>query len=407
MVWVLAFLTLAGYNFSFWLIVGIARFLFERIPHSDKRKRGRPSKPILPKDVAAVIPAHNEQRTIAKAIRSLRKILPVGNIYVASDYSTDKTVKIARSFKVKVLDIRPNRGKARALVYIMKRYHLLSRFKAIIIHDADVEVSKDYLKNALPFLKDQNVAAVATHGVTRLKNYKVLERFYITYRLRLWRILQYGMRFGQTWKYTNVTYIIPGSLSLYRTRVLKKLKIDAPDLIIEDFNMTFEVRRKKLGIIAYNPSIFGVHQDPYTFRDYTKQLRRWNLGFWQTVKKNGIWPSLFWLSMGSFLIELLLYTFFILSVPILIFIFILHSFNPISIPLVSSYLTFLDLLIGLFLMDYVLTIIAAAAERKPEMLIYGLGFFFLRYVDAIIYTYTLPLAFLVKSKGTWSSPERK
>ena len=58
-------------------------------------------------------------------------------------------------------------------------------------------------------------------------------------------------------------------------------------------------------------------------------------------------------------------------------------------------------------MDYVLTIIAAAAERKPEMLIYGLGFFFLRYVDAIIYTYTLPLAFLVKSKGTWSSPERK
>lgn len=407
MVWILAFFTLAGYNFSLWMFIGLVRFLVERFSASAKRKRGRPPRLITPKEVAAIIPAHNEQYTIKRAIRALLKVLPKKNIYIASDYSTDQTIPVARSLGVRVLDIKPNMGKAGALDYALKHYRLLTRYKAIIINDADAEIDKNYLVKALPLFRDKKIAAVATHGVTRLRNYGIWEKYFISYRLRLWRILQFGMRFGQTWKFTNVTFIIPGSLSLYRAKVLKKLEIAAPGLIIEDFNMTFEVHKKKLGRIAYDPSIFGIHQDPYNLKDYIRQIRRWDLGFWQTVRRNGIWPSLFWLSTGSFIIELLSYGLFILSVPVLIIFFILNSFNPMNVPLFSSYLTITDLLIGIFAMDYLTTIISAIAEKKPVILLYGLGFFFLRYIDAFIYFYTLPFAFIVKSQGVWTSPKRR
>ncbi|MBI3282639.1 glycosyltransferase family 2 protein [Candidatus Curtissbacteria bacterium] len=407
MVWILAFFSLTGYNFSFWVIIGLLRYLVEKLSLPPKNRKGRPAKLIREKEVAAIIPAHNEEKVIKRAIKALLRVLPRKNIYVASDYSTDRTVEIARSMGVRVLDIKPNLGKARALVYTMKHYRLLKRFKAIIINDADVEIDKSYLRRALPIFGDKKVAAVAPHGVARWGKYKFREVFFIAYRIRLWRIIQIGMRFGQTWKFTNVTFIVPGSLSLYRTSVLKKLEIDAPGLIIEDFNMTFELHKKKLGRIAYNPAIFGIHQDPYTLRDYIKQIRRWDLGFWQTVKRNGIWPSFFWLSTGSFLIELSLYAIFLLAVPVLIILFAVNSFHPLNIPVAASNLTITDLLVGVFVMDYLTTIIAAIAEKKPILLVYGIGFIFLRYIDAFVHLCTLPLAFIVRSKGTWTSPKRK
>ncbi len=389
------------------MLIGCIRFLVEKFPSPKKIKRGRPIKPISAKEVAAIIPAHNEQRTIARTIRALLRILPSKNIFVASDYSTDKTNQIARSLGVKVLKIKPNKGKAKALVYTMKWYRLLTRFKAIIINDADAEIDKHYLEKALPYFNNKKIAAIATHGITRLRHYGFWEKYFISYRLRLWRVLQFGMRFGQTWEFTNVTFIIPGSLSLYRSRVLKKLDIAAPNLIIEDFNMTFELRKKRLGQIAYSPSIFGIHQDPYKLKDYIKQIKRWDLGFWQTVKRNGIWPSFFWASTGSFIIELLLYALFFLSIPLITVLFIINSFQPINIPVIAPHLTVADLLIGVFAMDYLTTIIATIVEKKPAMLLYGFGFFFLRYIDALIYFYTLPLAFIVKSHGAWTSPKRK
>ena len=404
---IIAFFTLAGFNFSFWLLIGLARFLFEKVPHSPKKTRGRNVKPITPHEVAALIPAHNEELTIERTIRALFQVLPKKNIYVASDYSTDRTVEIVRNLGVKVLDIKPNLGKAKALVRTLKHFGLLEMYKAIIINDADAEIDKNYLKFALPYFNDKKIAAIATHGITRIRDYSFWEKYFIAYRIRLWRVIQIGMRYGQTWKFTNVTFIIPGSLSLYRTSVLKKLEIDAPNLIIEDFNMTFELRKKKLGRIAYSPAIFGIHQDPYKLKDYIKQIKRWDLGFWQTVKRNGVWPSLFWLSTGAFIIELLSYALFILAVPILIILFAINSFEPISVPFVVSRLSMIDLFIGLFAMDYLITAIAAVAEKRPAILLYGVGFLFLRYIDAFLYFYTIPLALFVKSKGTWTSPKRR
>lgn len=403
MVWIIGFFTLAGYNFSFWLFVSLARLLSEKF--SSRREKHIAARNYSIDNVAAVIPAHNEELTIDRTLKALLQILPKKNIYVASDYSTDKTIQIARSFGVRMLDIRPNKGKARSLVWILNEYKLLDAYKFIIINDADTLIDPNYLKLALPYFNDHHVACVATHGVSRLKNYNILERFFIAYRIRLWRIIQYGMRYGQTWKYINASFIVPGSLSLYRSSVLKKLEIDAPGLIIEDFNMTFEVHKKKLGKIVYTPKFVGIHQDPYNLMDYIKQVQRWNVGFFQTVKRHGIWPSFFWLSTTLYYLELLMYALFIGFVPFLIF-FITFNNKPITVPFIMNELKISDIFIGVFFMDYVTTVIAAFFEKKWELLFYGLGFIFLRYIDALIYIGSFVLAFTTKYSGRWESPKR-
>ncbi|OGH19673.1 MAG: hypothetical protein A3D74_00570 [Candidatus Levybacteria bacterium RIFCSPHIGHO2_02_FULL_37_13] len=405
-VFIISFFTLAGYNFSFWVIVGLTRYVHERLfpPKEQNQHVLRPK--FFLNDVAAVIPAHNEELTIERTIGALMKILPQKNIYVASDYSTDKTIPIVRRMGIRSLDINPNLGKAKSLVNIMKEYGLLKAYKLILINDADTEIDKNYLKRALPVFNDPNIAAVATHGIARLQNYSLFQKLFITYRIRLWRIIQLGMRFGQTWKFTNVSFIVPGSLSLYRSKVLKKIEIDAQDLVIEDFNMTFELHRKKLGRIYYSPKIFGIHQDPYNLKDYIKQVQRWNIGFFQTVKRHGIWPSFFWFSTTAYYVELFLYALFISLVPIVLIKFAMNGFTDINIPLIYDHLKASDVLIGVFVMDYISTIIASILEKKPILLIYGLFFFILRYIDALIYLGSPIIAFTLKSRGTWTSPKR-
>ena len=79
--------------------------------------------------------------------------------------------------------------------------------------------------------------------------------------------------------------------------------------------MTFEVQRKGLGRVAYSPRARCSSEDPFTLNDYRKQVQRWYLGFWQTVRRHGFWPSRFWLSLGGLLAELMLISLFALALP--------------------------------------------------------------------------------------------
>jgi cellulose synthase/poly-beta-1,6-N-acetylglucosamine synthase-like glycosyltransferase len=369
--------------------------------------------PINEEEVAAVIPAHNEELTIAKTINSLKAIMPTERIYVASDGSTDRTVAIVRRLGAQAVDIQPSRGKAGAITYILKHFNLLDKYKAILIVDADSEVDKNYFKYALPFFRDPKTAAVAVHAQSKWQphTWPRWSMFFAAYRVRLYRVIQTALRYGQTWKYTNVNFIIPGFSSIYRTSVLKRIEIDAPGLIIEDYNMTFEVRHKKLGLVAYSPRACSQSQDPVKLKDYIKQIKRWNLGFWQTVRRHGLWPSFFWAANGFFLAEIFLYGALMLALPLMIFAFYLSG-GPLALPftlpiLHISRLTLLDLLVGIFLIDYFITVLVAIYEKKPLLLYYGFGFILLRYIDAFMFFYTLPLAFTTKSDGRWTSPKRE
>ncbi|MBI4128649.1 MAG: glycosyltransferase family 2 protein [Parcubacteria group bacterium] len=417
----LGIFTLVGFNFSIWSFISILRYTLERIDarfpeRFRKRTRSRTlsNAAIGIDDVAALIPAHNEAVAIGGTLAALTKILPSSHVYIGSDASTDRTVEIARSFGCHVLDIRPNRGKAGVLMTLLDQFDIFNRYKAVLILDAEIEIDEHFLERALPIFDDPKIVAVAGHAVSKWMDHWLprWSMFFVAYRIRLWRVLVYALRYGQTWKYTNLTGIIPGGSSMYRTSALRQININAPGLIIEDFNMTFELQRKRLGKIAFSPEIFVRDQEPYTLRDYCKQVTRWYLGYWQTVRRHGFWPSAFWFATMSFTAEMILVSYFSLTLPYLLFLFIQNGFEPIQLLhltslSVSPLLNFSDLVIGVFLADYVVTIIAAYFERKPVLMLYGLGFLVMRIIDSFIFLWTIPLAFFYSTEGKWVSPERR
>lgn len=394
-----------------------AAALGKRFPFKSRRRQSGEllldnALPIEAEDVAVVIPAHNEESVLPLCLAELGRIVPMPNVYVGNDGSTDRTAAIAEDAGCRVVHMRLNKGKAFTIQRVLDEERICERYRAVMILDADSEVDPHYLERALPLLNLPSTAAVAGHVLTKWRSH-LLPRwsmFFVAYRLRLYLVLQAVLRYGQTWAPTNVHYIVPGFASIYRTEVLEQIDVAAEGLIIEDFNMTFELHRKRLGKIAYSPSVRCISQDPAGFKDYFRQLKRWNLGFWQTVRRNGFWPSLFWASLSVFILELMIFSTFMLTLPFQLLYFGLGDFSvtAASLPLTGGgALTVNDLIVGIILIDYGLTIIAAIIARKPVLLLYGLGFFAIRFIDAFLLLYTFALSYFVRSDGRWISPTRR
>jgi polyisoprenyl-phosphate glycosyltransferase len=66
-------------------------------------------------NISTIIPAYNEESTIADVIKTVKRVPEIDTIIVVSDGSTDRTVAIARSLKVKVYEIKKNVGKGGAI----------------------------------------------------------------------------------------------------------------------------------------------------------------------------------------------------------------------------------------------------------------------------------------------------
>ncbi len=388
-----------GVSSTVWGIVGLLRLVTS--PFSKKPALNSPEQ-IQVLEVAAIIPAHNEQRVIARTIEPLLKILPAQNIHVISDGSKDKTAEIARSYGVNVLEFAQGHGKAGALDEGIKHFRLTKKFKAVLLVDADSAVSETYLKYALPEFNDPQVAAVAVHATTDWpKNASFRQMISVSYREKFYFFLQRIIKYGQSWKYTNVIHIVPGFASIYRSSVIEKINIDPKGLVIEDFNMTFELHHKNLGKIVYHPKIYAKTQDPDNITDYVKQLRRWYLGFWQTIFRHGFWISFFWVSLLLVIVEVVISSVVFITLPFsLIYILIFHGTH-------IFYLTLIGVFFGLIVPDYLMTVIIAISQRRPKYLLYGLTFMYMRYIDALCMIWSIPKAVFQKSSGRWVSPTRR
>ncbi len=404
-----------GLSIAFWTFIGLVRFVSENVRGNEIVKR---KNLFSPADVAVIIPAHNESLVIRNCIKAVKKSLPAKQIYVVSDGSTDNTHIQALKEGCNVSTLNPVRGKAKALKHLFSKYHLFKEYKLIFIVDADTMMDEQCLEYALPMFNDKDIKVVfASSQIKWPKHFKPKKSYYfMAYRDRLNRLLSYCFVYGQTWKYTNVNYVIPGFATIYRSDTLKKLEIDTPGLLIEDFNLAFQFHKKKLGKIGYEPRMIGWDQYPETFTDYWKQVRRWNIGFFQTVKKNGVWPSFFWLALGIFSFEILLHSIFLLILPLILLSLVSSYFSlgplngPInfyqSLPFYESY-TLSDLFISIFLIDYILTVVVGLWIKKPQFIFYGVFFIFMHYATSLILLSSIYPGFFGKSEGIWNSPKRQ
>ena len=413
---VLLVIFVLGINFTLWGMIGCLRALDDRWR---VRTWPRPMRMVRRDEIAVLIAAHNEEPVLHASINSVTPLLGHDKVYVVSDASTDDTVGVAQAAGVSVLRLRRNRGKAGALRAGIERFGLLDRYRAVMFLDADSEADARYFDEALVMLAEPDVAAVAgyVHVVWEPERLPFFGRLILAHRNRLYTIMQMLQKYGQTWRRTCVCYIVPGFASIYRTEALERIDIDADGLVIEDFNMTFEVHRKRLGRIALSPRAVAFSQDPHTLGDYFRQVRRWNLGFWQTIRRHGIWLGWFWAALALFLFELITSSVLLLTVPVLALILTLPALTDQAIlnwpwfagvyEAVGGVINGWTLLFGVVIPDYVLTCVIAFAQRRPAMLLLGLASLPFRILDAYIGLTSVPKAWLVTSNGQWRSPARR
>jgi poly-beta-1,6-N-acetyl-D-glucosamine synthase len=402
-----------GISTLFWASAGILRAMAGAL-----RRQPDSYRPVVPKGaVAIVIAAHNEELVIEKTLASAMSQVPRGQIYVASDGSSDATSELAIRRGVNVLDLNPNRGKAGAIVAAIEYFDLVERYDVVMLLDADTVLADDYLDSGLPLFDDPEVAAVAGRASTIFSPppATLLGRILVTYRQRVYIAMQYLLKYGQASRHTNVVSIVPGFASMYRTRIVGSIDIDAPGLSIEDYNMTFELHAKSLGRIAFNPrAAIARTQDPDTLRDYSKQTRRWSLGFWQTLFRHGWHPQLFFVITWLTVMELLLACAMLVLAPLAA---LLSEFSSWiadwgwdatgDLHVFATALPAWVLVLGIVVPDVVLSILTAVFARNARFLLYAPIFPLLRILDAVLCLSALRLALGGTSSGVWQSPQRR
>jgi glycosyltransferase involved in cell wall biosynthesis len=124
-----------------------------------------------PARLVAVIPAHDEETTVAEVVR--RTLEHVDHVVLVDDGSTDGTAGLAEGEGAEVLRLSPNRGKGEAL-RVGLRHALDAGAETVITLDADGEHEPDDIPALLAALEDADVAlgarAIYRSGMRRVLN---------------------------------------------------------------------------------------------------------------------------------------------------------------------------------------------------------------------------------------------
>ena len=401
-------------NLFFWGCVSFIRVLWEKF-RPPQFSLSLKQLNALKRQVAVCMPAHNEEAVLESAIAAITTQIPAQQIYVVSDGSRDATATIARRLNCSVLELSPGRGKARALETLIQKFSLLAKYRYILFVDADTQLEPYYVKHALGlFVHEPEVAAIAAYAIPIWENRRhiSLQNFIAAYRTKLYTVLQMFLMYGQTWKYCNINAVIPGFAAMYPTQVLRKLDLVTPGILIEDFNLAFQIHKKNLGWIAHFRAIAARYHDPVNFIDYSAQIRRWNVGFYQTIRKWGVWPSLFWIFTLLFSLEVALFSLVSLFAPLVfmasIFLFAAQRFAGLNLftMLYPYFIGYLEFIVAIVILDYALTVFIAAKNRAPMLLFWGIGFFLFNLINSWVLLISIPQGLLTRSTGRWVPAKR-
>lgn len=230
--------------------------------------------------LALVIAAYNESLVLEHTIRSaINAGVYPSDIYVVDDYSGDQTAMIARHAvgDYNVLTVGRS-GKGLALHTLVQELQLTKRYDWIHIADADGEFDENYFTELYSHL-DPSYAAATGYVASLPGSY-----------ISKYRAFEYAIGMDVTRRFqalSDVITIIPGPTSVFRSDVFEKLDFNAKALC-EDFDVTLQIHRQKLGKIQFIPSAVARTQDPGTMKDFIKQVTRWNRGVMQMFFKHKI-----------------------------------------------------------------------------------------------------------------------
>lgn len=192
--------------------------------------------------VAVIVPARNEERLIGAMLESLLvQTRPADRILVVADNCTDRTVEIAGSFGVEVMETIGNTAKKAGA--LNQGYALVKDADVLIQIDSDIVIAPTFLAEMVAGLHsdDRAGAVTARVGVQAFPGGSPVRRL-------LWRLQRLEYYYYDTIKIENRgrVWCISGIGGAYRGDLLRRISTGRPgpwsvDSIVEDYTLSVEI----------------------------------------------------------------------------------------------------------------------------------------------------------------------
>ena len=246
------------------------------------RKRKNFATPDYCPRVAVLIPAYNEEKVIARTIRSvLMSNYKNLRIVVIDDGSSDRTFEVARNtYAEQIADGRvtvltkPNGGKADALNYALERLDE----EIYIGIDADGVIAHDAISNLVCHFANPHIGAVAG-------NAKVGNRVNLWTR---WQALEYitSQNFERrALDLFDVVMVVPGAIGAWRTSAVRTGGGYHTNTVAEDADLTMNLLQQGFSVI-YEDRALAFTEAPVNMDGLMRQRFRWSFGILQAIWKH-------------------------------------------------------------------------------------------------------------------------
>lgn len=277
--------------------------------------------PLTP-PISVLLPAYNEQASIAESVRALLGLrYPDHEIVVINDGSTDDTLRVLKQeFGLeqihKALREKITTEHVRA-VYASRRHRNLlvidktnggkadalncgfnaARHPYICAMDADALIDEDALLRVAKPVIDDPERVVATGGIVRIINGCRVEDGRVTdvrlpeSRLAALQVIEYIRAFligRMGWSRLRSLAIISGAFGLFRSSAVEAAGGFRTDTVGEDIELVVRLHRRMRDAhadyaVKFVPDPVCWTEAPETFRGLGNQRRRWQRGLMETL----------------------------------------------------------------------------------------------------------------------------
>jgi peptidoglycan-N-acetylglucosamine deacetylase len=232
--------------------------------------------------VAVLIPAYNEEKVIARTIRSVMMSSYKNlRIIVIDDGSSDNTYNVATETYAKEIEqgrltvlTKPNGGKAEALNFALEQ----TDEEVYIGIDADGVIAHDAIGRLVCHFANPRIGAVAG-------NAKVGNRVNLWTR---WQALEYitSQNFERrALDLFDVVTVVPGAIGAWRTAAVKAGGSYHPDTVAEDADLTMSLLEQGYAVI-YEDQALAFTEAPINANGLARQRFRWSFGILQALYKH-------------------------------------------------------------------------------------------------------------------------
>ena len=229
-----------------------------------------------------LIPAYNEEKVIARTIRSVLMSNYKAIRIIVIDYgSKDRTYEIATETYAKEIAegrvtvlTKPNAGKAEALNFALEQ----TPEEVYIGIDADGVIAHDAISRLVCHFANPEVGAVAG-------NAKVGNRVNLWTR---WQALEYitSQNFERrALDLFDVVMVVPGAIGAWRTAAVRAGGGYHPDTVAEDADLTMNLLEQGYQVI-YEDQALAFTEAPVNASGLARQRFRWSFGILQAIFKH-------------------------------------------------------------------------------------------------------------------------